>query len=659
MAVQVFQPFEIFYDINGRPLDDGFIFIGQPNLDPIANPISVFFDEALTIPAAQPIRTRNGFPANAGVQAQVFVAETTFSISIKNKNSTIIRSVAAVHSSSDLEGRLRDTVNPLNGGSIVGFNIPSGYARTLYSKARDVFSVKDFGAIGDGSSHPLSERFSSLAEAQAVYPHATALTEQIDWAAIQSAINTAVATAKPASIYLPDGKYLVNKRITVNPSLDCATPVDRITIFGNGGHRSYDSGDDMPASISASGSLDAVLDLRACRKFMVRGVGFFAPSTCERIIRFGAEDCANQASMIRVGTLDNCLFYGAQRVIDAFLTSGFNAKYCNISRGTRRGISLNACGDWSVDECFINNIGPILTGGLGSDYYDGAGLLAFGGGGNNKFRGGKVEVCSKGGLFDNVQGIVISEINFDKCKEFALAISGNENTAGKTTNLAYQPRSITVGDNRFVGNGWAGVGCHILLSNTGTDLEISTTLSGNVFARAGQDAIDLLMTASGIFGPGPERAVRANNNATGTSNIYVTSTGNKYNGGSITFAFESYSADVVFDSSSDEFEFGIPCINNGGSTRFGTKKPLVATTSWTPGSIANGASVQSPVVSLPGAGFDTPLVATAPSSLLGLVMQAYVTSNNNGVIRLFNPTGGAVTGPDGTYTITYEVEKWT
>lgn len=120
MAVQVFQPFEIFYDINGRPLDDGFIFIGQPNLDPVTNPISVFFDEALTIPAAQPIRTRNGFPANAGVQAQVFVAETTFSISIKNKNSTVIRSVAAVHSSTDLEGRLRDTTNP-NGAGIVGY----------------------------------------------------------------------------------------------------------------------------------------------------------------------------------------------------------------------------------------------------------------------------------------------------------------------------------------------------------------------------------------------------------------------------------------------------------------------------------------------------------------------------------------------------------
>lgn len=48
-----------------------------------------------------------------------------------------------------------------------------------------------YGAIGDGTSHPLSERYASLAAAQAVYPHATALTQTIDWAAIQACSNAA------------------------------------------------------------------------------------------------------------------------------------------------------------------------------------------------------------------------------------------------------------------------------------------------------------------------------------------------------------------------------------------------------------------------------------------------------------------------------------
>jgi hypothetical protein len=50
---------------------------------------------------------------------------------------------------------------------------------------------EQFGAIGDGTAHPLSERFATLAAAKAVYPHVTALTQTIDWAACQAVENYA------------------------------------------------------------------------------------------------------------------------------------------------------------------------------------------------------------------------------------------------------------------------------------------------------------------------------------------------------------------------------------------------------------------------------------------------------------------------------------
>ena len=50
---------------------------------------------------------------------------------------------------------------------------------------------EQFGAIGDGTVHPLSERYTTLAAAKAVYPHVTALTQTIDWAACQGAENYA------------------------------------------------------------------------------------------------------------------------------------------------------------------------------------------------------------------------------------------------------------------------------------------------------------------------------------------------------------------------------------------------------------------------------------------------------------------------------------
>lgn len=70
-------------------------------------------------------------------------------------------------------------------------------------------NVKDYGAIGNGSSHPLSSKYSTLAQAQAIYPHATALTDEIDWCAIQAAANK----NNQSFLYIPHGTYLINKMI--------------------------------------------------------------------------------------------------------------------------------------------------------------------------------------------------------------------------------------------------------------------------------------------------------------------------------------------------------------------------------------------------------------------------------------------------------------
>lgn len=64
--------------------------------------------------------------------------------------------------------------------------------RTQESKNRDFVSDKDYGAIGDGTYHPLSEKYATLALAKFSYANIaakiTSLTQSIDWAAAQSAI---------------------------------------------------------------------------------------------------------------------------------------------------------------------------------------------------------------------------------------------------------------------------------------------------------------------------------------------------------------------------------------------------------------------------------------------------------------------------------------
>jgi len=82
-------PFAFFTDVDGNPLEDGYVYIGTVNLNPETNLISVYWDAALTIPASQPIRTLGGYLSNSGSPGNIFV-DSEYSITVRNKNGTFI-----------------------------------------------------------------------------------------------------------------------------------------------------------------------------------------------------------------------------------------------------------------------------------------------------------------------------------------------------------------------------------------------------------------------------------------------------------------------------------------------------------------------------------------------------------------------------------------
>lgn len=103
------------------------------------------------------------------------------------------------------------------GASLVGFLAAGAGAqpRTSEAKLRDIVSIQDFGAIGDGASHPLSSKYATLAAAQVDYPFATGLTQQLDWAARQLAINTVGALLTGGAVFNPPGRYRGENTLTV------------------------------------------------------------------------------------------------------------------------------------------------------------------------------------------------------------------------------------------------------------------------------------------------------------------------------------------------------------------------------------------------------------------------------------------------------------
>lgn len=84
-ALSIQPTYPIFTENDGSPLESGYIWIGTTNTNPETNPISVFFDAALTIPAAQPIRTIGGYPSNSGHPARLYV-NSDYSIRVQDKN---------------------------------------------------------------------------------------------------------------------------------------------------------------------------------------------------------------------------------------------------------------------------------------------------------------------------------------------------------------------------------------------------------------------------------------------------------------------------------------------------------------------------------------------------------------------------------------------
>ena len=208
-ALSVNPPFPIFFDIDGQPLDAGYIYLGVANQDPEANPISAYWDAALTVAATQPIRTRGGFPVNAGVPARVYV-NSDFSIAVKNRNGF------QVFTSPTCTDRFNDAVVQVDSSDVTFLQAGTGaVTRTAQAKLRETLSVFDF---------------MSSAQIAAV----EAYTFGVDvTTACQAALDAARASNKDC--YFPAGGYLVTSlTIPGNVSGGVDDRDSAIRIYGQG-----------------------------------------------------------------------------------------------------------------------------------------------------------------------------------------------------------------------------------------------------------------------------------------------------------------------------------------------------------------------------------------------------------------------------------------
>lgn len=125
MAIQVNQPYDQFFEADGSPLDNGYIYIGTTGLNPVTNPLAVYWDVGLTIPATQPLRTMNGYIVRNGTPARPFVSPDDYSMLLKSSDGTTIWSaLSAVTISGDPVTEVLADLAASNGASLIGYEEP-------------------------------------------------------------------------------------------------------------------------------------------------------------------------------------------------------------------------------------------------------------------------------------------------------------------------------------------------------------------------------------------------------------------------------------------------------------------------------------------------------------------------------------------------------
>jgi hypothetical protein len=147
-ALSIQPTYPIFTDIDGQPLEAGYIWLGAANLDPQVNPINVYWDAALSIPATQPIRTLGGYPSRNGTPARLYV-NSDYSIRVMNRNGSLVYSApAATERYSDA------VVSGVNAQNVV-YDPPfaGGVQTNVEEKLGQYVSILDFGADPTGATN--------------------------------------------------------------------------------------------------------------------------------------------------------------------------------------------------------------------------------------------------------------------------------------------------------------------------------------------------------------------------------------------------------------------------------------------------------------------------------------------------------------------------
>ena len=320
MSQAIKPSFHVFQDIDGQPLENGYIYVGTAGLAAATNQIQVYWDSALTIPATQPIRTISGYPMRSGSPSMFFVSENDYSLQVSDRNNSSIYA--------KLSGNAETSDS-------IAFN--STVSRTVSDKLNDFVSVKDYGALGDG------------------------ITDDSD--SIEDAIRSGNC------IYFPKGTYIVSRLITTT------TVNDPFIIKGAGRDLSFIKSSSSAFTFRAGFIVDisdiAIIGHTSNQDNATASGYDMLSATAHQWklnnVLFQNLICAFKTSQAWVGQANNIYVHdcGDASTYAISLTNATNAVHFNNLqiRGSMGGTSSGTTGKWEGKGLYVGD-------GTGTECYD-------------------------------------------------------------------------------------------------------------------------------------------------------------------------------------------------------------------------------------------------------------------------------------------------
>lgn len=202
------SPFKTYTGLDGKPLDNGYVYFGQPGQDPTMYPVTVYWDAEGQLPAFQPLRTVNGYIMRGGTPANVFY-DGAYSELVKDSKG---RQVFYSQTSDSFSiGTLVSGLFMAAGGSLIGYalNIAGAIKRTVADVLDETPSVKNFGLSGDGVTGNTAAIGSMLAKLGAgMYELVVPRGDYLVNANVTIPTNIALRFRAGARLLIPDGVTL-------------------------------------------------------------------------------------------------------------------------------------------------------------------------------------------------------------------------------------------------------------------------------------------------------------------------------------------------------------------------------------------------------------------------------------------------------------------